>query len=91
MSERVLEFVFLPDGRMQYISSDEAAKLAEVLGEITTRRASYVEPGPGGVWFADLSPMGGPTFGPFPASQKEAALKAEYEWLRENWLLGPLD
>lgn len=87
MDNRVTEFVF-SDGKIRYIHSDDAAEVGEMLGEITTRRASHVEPGPGGVWLVDLRPVGGPELGPFPPAQREAALEAERAWLRENWLYG---
>lgn len=47
----------------------------------SVRRASHVEPVPGG-WSADLSPVNGPTLGPFTLRQE--ALDAEVEWLKEN-------
>jgi hypothetical protein len=48
------------------------------LGELTIRRASRVEP-KGNVWYADLSPVGGPVLGPF--ARRSQALKAEALWL----------
>lgn len=62
---------------------DETIKLAE-LGQLSIQRASHVEPDAQGQWFADLSPMYGPTLGPF--AQRSEALAAEVAWLRENWL-----
>ena len=35
-------------------------------------------------WFADMSPVGGRTLGPFPT--KTAALSAEVEWIERNAL-----
>ena len=55
-----------------------------VLGPARTVRASHVEPADGGGWTADLSPVGGPTLGPYPL--RSAALTAEAEWLRRNLL-----
>ena len=53
------------------------------LGGMTIRRASHVEPDDQGHWWADLSPMHGPTLGPF--TYRSAALDAERHWL-EDWL-----
>jgi hypothetical protein len=50
------------------------------LGEVTIRRASFVEPDARGRWFADLSPVDGPQLGPF--GKRSAALDAEVAWLR---------
>jgi len=50
------------------------------LGEVTIRRASFVEPDRNG-WYADLSPVGGPTIGPFPL--RSQALQAEFLWLEQ--------
>jgi len=57
------------------------------LGELTIRRASFVEPDERGRWIADLSPVAGPTLGPFP--RRSDALQAEQEWLAMNWLKQP--
>lgn len=54
------------------------------LGDLSIRRASHVEPDEQGRWFADLSPVGGPVFGPF--ERRGAALAAEQQWLEANWL-----
>jgi len=51
------------------------------LGEVTIRRASFVEPDRSG-WYADLSPVGGPTIGPLPL--RSQALQAEYLWLEQH-------
>ena len=53
---------------------DEAIDL-RVLGVMTIRRASHVEPDPFGAWWADLLPVDGPRLGPF--NQRSAALDAE--------------
>jgi hypothetical protein len=47
-------------------------------------RASHVEPGQQGRWWADLSPIRGPSLGPF--TQRSEALAAEHTWLETNWL-----
>ena len=54
------------------------------LGELAIRRASHVEPTADGGWIADLSPVAGPTLGPF--SSRSLALIAEAAWLEANWL-----
>jgi hypothetical protein len=55
-----------------------------LLGAVTIRRASHVEPDEQGRWLADLSPVGGPTLGPFPS--RSLALEAELSWLEAHWL-----
>jgi len=49
------------------------------LGALTIRRASRVEPDHGGRWWINLSPLGGPTLGPYP--RRSAALAAEAAWV----------
>jgi hypothetical protein len=61
----------------------ETIDLAE-LGQPAIRRASYVETDAAGRWHADLSPVSGPTLGPFPT--RSAALTAEAAWLETNRL-----
>jgi hypothetical protein len=61
----------------------EAIDLA-VLGPLSIRRASHVEPDSEGRWWADLSPVGGPSLGPF--GRRTQALAAEQRWLEEHWL-----
>jgi hypothetical protein len=56
----------------------EAIDLA-VLGELSIRRASHVEPDAAGRWHADLSPVNGPRLGPF--ERRSEALAAESRWL----------
>ena len=60
------------------------------LGKPRIRRASHVEPDESGRWFADLSPVEGPTLGPF--DKRNDAINAELEFL--NCMLAdcePLD
>lgn len=61
----------------------EAIDLAEI-GQPAISRASHVEPDAAGRWHADLSPVAGPTLGPFP--NRSAALAAEAAWLESNRL-----
>lgn len=63
---------------------DETIDLGS-LGKLAIQRASHVEPDTQGRWLADLSPVQGPTLGPF--AQRSEALAAEVAWLRENWLV----
>ena len=62
---------------------DETLDL-QSLGRLSIRRASHVEPDGTGVWYADLLPVQGPMLGPFKS--RSEALRAETEWLAENWL-----
>jgi hypothetical protein len=57
-----------------------------LLGSLSIRRASYVEPDDNGQWWADLAPIGGPKLGPF-ARQSEA-LDAEAVWLDKYLFAG---
>lgn len=66
----------------------EALGLA-VLGRVSIRRASHVEPDDDGQWWADLSPVAGPNLGPFPL--RSEALAAETTWLSERLADLPLD
>lgn len=62
---------------------DEAIDLA-ALGNAIIVRASHVEPGSDGQWWADLSPVDGPKLGPF--GRRSQALDAEVAWLENEWL-----
>jgi hypothetical protein len=69
-------------GEVRYIHSDSVhAALKPHLSNNQPRRASHVEPtGPAGTWIADMSPMGGPSLGPF--ENRSDALVVEVDWLR---------
>ena len=54
------------------------------LGLLTISRASHVEPTEEGRWAADLSPVQGPTLGPF--HRRSEAIAAECAWLERYWL-----
>lgn len=56
-----------------------------VLGELSIRRASHVEPDAQGRWWADLAPVSGPCLGPF--DRRSQALAAEQTWLESEWLI----
>jgi hypothetical protein len=63
---------------------DDRVDLRSV-GCISIRRGSQVEPTSVGQWTADLSPVAGPTLGPF--DKRSEALAAEVAWLHRNWLI----
>lgn len=71
------------NGNLVFIYNDELAFLGE-LGTMTTARASHVEPGPDGKWYADMSPAGGPVL--TGTDLRQTALDSEVEWLKENVL-----
>lgn len=61
----------------------EAINLA-ALGSPAISRASNVEPDQHGRWIADLSPVNGPSLGPF--DHRSETLVAEHSWLEVHWL-----
>ncbi len=65
---------------------DEVIDLA-AFGRPCISRGSFVEPSTDGYWHVDLSPVHGPTLGPF--EQRSAALAAEHSWLESHWLTEP--
>ncbi len=77
-----MQLIISPSGDIRCIYT-EAIDLGR-LGELAIRRASHVEPTTEGEWIADLSPVSGPTLGPF--SSRSLALAAEAAWLEANWL-----
>lgn len=77
-----MEIVVAPDGTARAVYAEDIDLSA--LGAVEVRRASHVEPDAAGAWWADLSPVGGPTLGPFP--KRSAALEAEAVWLRLHLL-----
>lgn len=82
-----VKIVITPDGALRFVYRDELQPLLAV-GRARVDRASHVEPSylekaPAGVaWRADLSPVTGPSLGPF--STRQAALDAELAWLNAN-------
>lgn len=74
----MVKIAIAPDGSLKSIYDDNLAGLATKLGG-TISRASHVEPGPDNLWYADMSPRGGPTLGPFP--DRKTAIAAETAWL----------
>ena len=72
-----------PDGQVTCLCGEMIDLM--VLGTLTIRRASHVEPDASGRWWADLAPVRGPRLGPF--RQRSEALQAEQRWLEEHWLM----
>ncbi len=62
---------------------DETIELS-TLGELSIQRGSHVEPDAHGRWSVDLSPVNGPSLGPFRL--RSQALEAEHQWLVLHWL-----
>lgn len=77
-----MQLLITPSGAVRCLY-DEALDLT-LLGQLSIRRASHVEPNAAGGWRADLSPVGGPVLGPF--ARRSQALSAEQAWLEANWL-----
>ena len=71
-----------PNGNIRSIYSE--ALTLSVFGALEIKRASHVEPDSSGRWIADLSPVQGPTLGPFDC--RSEALAAEHNWLLANWI-----
>ena len=68
-----MELIIETSGQARCIYG-EAIDLSQ-LGKLTIRRGSHVEPDQQGQWLFDLSPVAGPTLGPFDS--RSAALTAE--------------
>jgi hypothetical protein len=84
----MMQLAITPQGQVRCIYG-ETIDLAQ-LGELSIRRASFVEPDSGGQWLANLIPVDGPLLGPF--AFRSQALKAEEQWLLQHWLtpaIGP--
>ena len=78
-----MELLIEPSGPARCVYG-EAIDLTQ-LGTLTVRRGSHVEPDNQGQWTCDLSPVSGPTLGPFPS--RSQALAAETTWLSKHWLM----
>jgi hypothetical protein len=74
--------VISPQGEVRSLYM-EALPL-DTLGQLAISRGSHVEPDYAGRWTADLSPVNGPTLGPF--TLRSEALAAEVAWLEAHWL-----
>jgi hypothetical protein len=79
-----MEMVIDRKGGVRCIYGEEIDLTA--LGQISISRASHVEPDGNGRWWANLTPVHGPTLGPF--SRRSDALAAEVTWLETHWLPG---
>lgn len=77
-----MQLVIDPAGTVRCLY-DETIDLA-ALGLLSISRGSYVEPDESGQWKADLSPVSGPSLGPF--ATRSEALTAERDWLEAHWL-----
>jgi hypothetical protein len=78
-----LEIVINSAGDVRFVY-DEAVDLS-ALGKLAIHRGSHVEPDKDGCWVADMSPVNGPSLGPYPC--RSEALIAEVQWLTTNWLV----
>ena len=78
-----MELLIEASGRVRCVY-DETIDLHR-LGQLMIQRGSHVEPTLDGQWTADLSPVNGPTLGPFVS--RAEALEAEVAWLSEHWLV----
>lgn len=72
-----MKIVICPDGKI--ISLYQEILDLSRCGRADHRRASQVEPTVTGEWIVDLSPVGGPTLGPF--ARRSDALAEETAWL----------
>ena len=77
-----MELIIKPTGDVHCIYAEDVDLHA--LGQPKITRASHVEPDSTGRWVADLTPVAGPTLGPF--DKRTDALAAEVKWLRDHWL-----
>ena len=78
-----MQLVVTPQGHLLTIYTEAISLPA--LGQMTISRGSHVEPDERGQWVCDLSPVSGPTLGPF--GSRSEALTAEVAWLSQHWLL----
>jgi hypothetical protein len=78
-----MQIIITPQGNGRCVY-DEAIDLT-CIGEVNIQRGSHVEPNERGHWTADLSPVDGPSLGPFDT--RSEALAAEIAWLHKFWLM----
>jgi len=72
-----LDLIVTSSGDVKCIYGEVLA--LHLLGKLTIKRASHVEPDAQGQWLADMGPSGGPVLGPFLT--RSLALAAEHQWL----------
>ena len=77
-----MQIVIQPDGNVRCVYGE--AVDVRVLGDISIARGSHVEPNLDGTWSADMSPVHGPTLGPF--NHRSEAIQTEVSWLNRHWL-----
>ncbi len=77
-----MQLIIAPDSGIRCLY-DETLPLTE-FGRLDIARGSHVEPTSAGEWTAELTPVGGPTLGPF--TTRSQALLVEQQWLTEHWL-----
>lgn len=70
------------DGTLRYVYDDDVHKHLSKLGEVSIKRATHVEPDENGLWYADLSPVGGEKVTGFKTHQE--AIDFELKWLNEH-------
>ncbi len=78
-----ISWVVTPNGETRMVFDDRFD--LRLVGRLSIRRGSHVEPTLVGQWTADLSLVGGPILGPF--DKRSEALAAEVAWLHRNWLI----
>ncbi|QEG00140.1 hypothetical protein Mal15_42090 [Stieleria maiorica] len=78
-----MELIITPSGNCRCVYGEDLD--LSVIGKLAIQRGSHVEPDQNGHWTADLSPVGGPSLGPF--ANRSEALRAEVAWLHQHWLL----
>lgn len=70
------------DGVVRYVYNDVIHKHMSTLGEATIKRATHVEPDENGMWYADLSPVGGEKITGFKTHKE--AIDFELKWLSKH-------
>ena len=79
----MVSIIIDPQGGIRHIYDDSLIDYDKAMGVFHVKRASFVEPRKTSRgWQVDLSPVGGPSFGPFHL--RKDALAAEIEWLERH-------
>lgn len=76
------------NGKVRFLYDDSLQDVSKALGKTSTVRASHIDPADDGMWYADLSPVGGPKLGPFIT--RASAIEAEVSWLEANNIPEPI-